>query len=132
MFLGQALIFAASHKQKCVTKSPTDSELVALSDNVSFIELFAEFLAFILNRPIAPPMVYEDCTAVIALVKDGGGVARTKHLRVHIELTKQAIQEKKFILHYVNTKQMVADGLTKVLEGEVFNTFANNLLGTVV
>jgi len=52
-------------------------------------------------------MIYEDCTAVIALVKEGGGVARTKHLRVRIELTKQALQEKKFTLQYVNTKQMI-------------------------
>jgi len=41
VFYGQALLFAASRKQKCVTKSPTDSELVALSDNIQFIELFA-------------------------------------------------------------------------------------------
>ena len=36
MFLGQAWLYAASRKQKCVTKSPTDSELVALSDNFFF------------------------------------------------------------------------------------------------
>ena len=130
MFLGQALVFAASRKQKCVTKSPTDSELVALSDNIAFVELFAEFLSFIDNKPIVPPTIYEDCTAVIMLAKDGGGVARTKHLRVRIELTKQALQEQKFLLKYVNTKQMVADGLTKVLEGDAFIKFADKLLGT--
>jgi len=67
---------------------------------------------------------------VIALVTEGGGVARTKHLRVRIEMCKQALKEKKFKLQYVNTKQMIADGLTKVLEGEPFITFANNMLGT--
>lgn len=40
VFLGEALVFAASRKQKCVTKSPTDSELVALTDNIGFVELF--------------------------------------------------------------------------------------------
>ena len=132
VFYGQALLFAASRKQKCVTKSPTDSELVALSGNIQFVELFAEFIAFITNSQVHAPTIYEDCTAVISLVTEGCGVARTKHLRVHIEMCKQALQKKKWKLQYVNTKQMIADGLTKVLEGEAFIKFANNLLGTAM
>ena len=87
MFLGNALVFAASRKQKCVTKSPTDSELVAWSDNVYFVELFAEFLAFVMNAEYKPPLILEDCTAVITLVSEGGGITRTKHLRVRMELS---------------------------------------------
>ena len=75
------------------------------------------------------PTIYEDCTAVIMSAKDGGGMARTKHLGVRIELTKQALQEQKFQLKYVNTKQMIADGLTKVLKGDAFIKFADNLFG---
>jgi len=101
MFWGEALVFAASRKQKCVTKSPTDS------DNISFFELFTEFIAFITNTEIEPPLIYEDCTAVISLIKERGGVARTKHLRVRIEMSKQALKENKFKLQYVNTKQMI-------------------------
>ena len=130
LFLGDALVFAASRKQKCVTKSPTDSELVALSDNVQFIELFAEFIAFVTNADIKAPLIYEDCTAVISLITEGGGIARTKHLRVRIEMCKQALREKKWRLQYVNTKNMIADGMTKVLEGEVFEKFADKVLGT--
>ena len=74
VFMGKALLFAASRKQKCVLKSPTDSELIALSDNVNFVELFAEFMAFIMNTKYVKPFVYEDCTAVISLVTEGGGV----------------------------------------------------------
>ena len=132
MFLGNALVFAASRKQKCVTKSPTDSELVALSNNVAFVELFAEFLAFIMNAEYKPPLILEDCTAVITLVSEGGGVARTKHLRVRMELTKQALKDNKFTLQYVSTKQMIADGLTKVLGGEAFSAFANHMLGNAM
>jgi len=132
VFLGGALVFAASRKQKCVTKSPTDSELVALSDNVQFIELFAEFIAFVTNTEIRAPLIYEDCTAVISLVTEGGGIARTKHLRVRIEMCRQALKEKKWRLEYVNTKNMIADGLTKVLEGEAFTKFADSVLGTSV
>ena len=104
---GKALLFVASQNQKCVSKSPTDSELVVLSDNVQFIELFAEFIAFITNSSIQAMLIYEDCTAVIPLIMEGGGIARTKHLWVQIELCKQALKENKWELQYVNTKQMI-------------------------
>ena len=93
VFIGNALVFAASRKQKCVSKSPTDSELIALSDNVQFVEFFAEFIAFITNSKFKSPIIYEDCTAAITLVTEGGGVMRTKHLRVRMELFKQALKE---------------------------------------
>ena len=59
-FIAKALVFAASRKQKCVTKSPADSELFGLTDHISFVELFAEFLAFITNAKVQPPMIYQD------------------------------------------------------------------------
>jgi hypothetical protein len=37
IFIGRALVFAASRKQKCVTKSPTESELVTLTHNIGFL-----------------------------------------------------------------------------------------------
>ena len=132
VFMGEALLFAASRKQKCVSKSPTDSELIALSDNTQFAELFAEFLAFIMNTKYIKPLIYEDCTAVISLVTEGRGVVRTKHLRVRMELVKQALQDNRIIIEYINTKQMLADGLTKALEGEDFIVFAESMLGTTM
>ena len=130
IFMGEALLFAASRKQKCVSKSANDCELIALSDNVHFAEFFVEFMAFIINTKYIKPLVYEDCTAVISLVTEGGGVVRTKHVRVRMELVKQALQDGRIEIHYVNMKHMLADGLTKVLEGEDFVIFAENMLGT--
>ena len=92
VFLDKALIFAASRKQKCVTKAPTDSELVGLTGHISFVEMFGEFLAFIMNTKFVPPVIYQDCTAVIVLVTKCGGVARTKHLRVMMELCREGLE----------------------------------------
>ena len=113
LFLGKALVFAASKKQKCVTKSPTDSELVGLTNHISFVELFGEFLAFITNAKFVPPVIYQDCTAVIALVTECGGVVRTKHLRVRMELCREGLQQNRFGILCVPTHKMIADGLTK-------------------
>ncbi len=38
IFLGGAMVFGASRKQKCITKSPMESKLVALMDHISFAE----------------------------------------------------------------------------------------------
>jgi hypothetical protein len=50
IFVGGAFVFGASRKQKCVTKSPTESELVALTDNIEFVELFEEFFSFLIGK----------------------------------------------------------------------------------
>ena len=47
-----------------------------------------------------------------------------------MELCKQSLHEGKFTIKYVNTKQMLVDGLTKALEGEDFIQIVEHLLGT--
>jgi len=129
IFMGGALVFAASRKQKCVTKSPTESELVALSDNLGFVELFEEFLTFVENRGKRVPTIYQDSTSVISLVTKGGVVVRTKHLRVRMNSMKEAIKEKRVKVEHIRTKSMVADGFTKPLEGADFTFFQGAVMG---
>jgi hypothetical protein len=63
-----ALVFAASQKQKCVTKSPTESELVTLTDSIGFIELLEEFFSFaIFREKKMTPLIYQNSTSVISL-----------------------------------------------------------------
>ncbi len=45
--IGGTVVFVSSKKQICVAKSPTDAELIALSDNIDLIKLFGEFLEFV-------------------------------------------------------------------------------------
>jgi hypothetical protein len=128
ILLGGIGVFFASRKQKCVSKSPTEAELVALSKNVGFVELFHEFVSFVLNCKIGTPMVYQDNTSVISLVAAGGGMMRTKHLRTRMYLVMEALKEGKINVKYVHTSEMFADGLTKVLDGADFDSFANRAL----
>ncbi len=55
-----------------------------------------------------------------------------KHLRVQMKLCREAVQEKRIKVEYIHTSKMLADGLTKVLEGKKFTSFHNNLLGIEV
>jgi len=130
MKIGGVGVYFASRKQKCVSKSPTEAELIALPDNVGFVELFHEFLSFILNCYMKVPTVYQDNTSLISLVTLGGGKVRTKHLRTRMYLTMEALQEKKLCVKYIHTSEISADGLTKVLEGSDFDFFVDQALGT--
>jgi len=46
IFVVGMLVFASSKKQTCVTKSPTESELVALTDNIGMLSYLRNLLPF--------------------------------------------------------------------------------------
>jgi hypothetical protein len=110
-------------------KSPTESKLVALSDNLGFVELFEEFLTFVDNRGKQVPTIYEDSTSVISLVTKGGTVVRTKHLRVRMNLVKKAVDDRRVRVEHIRTKKMVVDGFMKTLEGTDFTFFQRTIMG---
>jgi hypothetical protein len=81
---GGVSVYFGSRKQKCVSKSPTEAELVVLSDTLGFMELFAEFLAFVKDTKQLKPIIYQDSTLAITMVVEGGGATRTKHMRTRL------------------------------------------------
>jgi hypothetical protein len=111
--VGGMPVFFGSKKQKCVSKSPTEAELVALSDNIGLAELFAEFVAFVTNSEQMKPLIYQDSTSVITMVTEGGGATRSKTMRMRMCLVLEAVKEDRVEIKYVNTKGMEADGLSK-------------------
>jgi hypothetical protein len=94
IFVSGVTVYCASKKQKCVGKSPTEAELVALSDNLGFVELFHEFISFIMNSKVGIPLIYQDNTSVISMVSSGGGITRTKHMRSRMFLVLESLRNK--------------------------------------
>ena len=45
-----------------------------------------------------------------------------------MNLCQEAVDEKCVRITYVHTSKMIADGLTKTLEGKAFTTFQKNML----
>jgi len=86
---------------------------VTLTDNIGFVKLFSEFISFITNSKMDVPVIYQDSASVISLVTEGGGIARTKHLRVRIALCKEALDQRRIEVVHMPTGKMWADGLTK-------------------
>jgi len=80
IYVGGTLAYVASRKQKCISKSPTEAELVALTDNLGLVELFQEFVEFVAKKRIAPPLVYQDCNAVVTLQKEWRPMVSANHM----------------------------------------------------
>ena len=127
--LGNTPIMTISRKQKIVTRDSTEAELVALSDLILMGEWLHEYLRES-GIKLKKPVVYQDNTSTIALVKDlSVGKMRSKHFRarravVHQELVIFKTME----IQYISTKEMIADLLTKPLTGDIFHQLAKKIL----
>jgi len=130
IYVGQTLAYVSSRKQKCMSKSPTEAELIALMDNVGLVELFKEFVEFLMMQNIETPIVYEDCDAVVSLITLGGGVTRTKHLRMRMHLGKEMVDEKLLKVVYKKGDEMLADGFSKPYDPVKHKPFAIEFMGT--
>ena len=98
ILVGGTVVYVSSRKQKCIAKSFTKAELVALTDNLGLVELLHEFVCLLLGQHAPVPIVYQDCTAVISLVTIGGGITRTKHMRARKNLGKESVDEKRIVV----------------------------------
>ncbi len=125
------MAYVSSKKQKCMSKSPTEAELIALTDNLGLVELFREFLEFVTQGPVPPPTIYQDCSAVVSLVTKGGGKMRTKHLRARMHLAKEMVDKCRATIVHVLAPEMKADGFSKPYDEAKHRPFARSILGEV-
>jgi hypothetical protein len=114
--LGGGAIFAKSTKQHIVTKSSTEAELVAITDSLGEIVWIRRFL--IEQGYVVPAVIlYQDNMSTIALCNRGGAGHRTKHIKIRNFFVKERIDDGEVILEHKPTEEMLADVLTKPLQG---------------
>ena len=97
-----------------------EAELVALTDNLSFVQLVHEFMCYLLGHAASTPFVYQDNQSVLLLVTRGGGMTCTKHLRTRMQIGKENGDKGWVSYQYLHISEMPADGASKVLEGKSF------------
>jgi hypothetical protein len=128
IYVGETLVYVSSKKQKCMSKSPTEAELIALTDNLGLIELFHEFLEFLTMKRVDPPTIYQDCNAVVSLDTKGGGQTRTKHLRARMNLGKEMVDERRAEVKHICAEKMEAEGFRKPYNPAEHKKFAEKLV----
>lgn len=129
--LGSGPIFYRSTKQKLVSKSSTEAELVGLSDCLPMILWIKRFLVHqgFLKEDI-PALVFEDNQSTIALVARGRPAGdSTRHIDIRYFFIKDKVASKELRLQYLSTDDMIADFFTKPLQGGRFKLLRNKICG---
>ena len=130
LMLGDATIYVKSSKQKIVTRSSTESELVGISDALSQILWTREFLIR-QGLSIGPAVVYQDNQSTIFLANKGRSTSeRSRHIMIRYFFVAHYVEAKEIEIEYLPTADMIADILTKPLHGSLFLKFAAIMTGT--
>jgi hypothetical protein len=113
--LGSAPIFTKSFKIKLITRSSTESEMVALEESVTYALWLKAILTDLRIRPFHPAIIYQDNKSTIIIATQGGSFSRSKHITNRQQFLNQHVSNNDVTLKYCPTKEMPADMLTKPL-----------------
>ena len=126
--VGKGPVFAKSGKQKLMSKSSTESELIGLSDSFPQVIWTRNFL-IAQGYNLEPCTVYQDNMSTIAMVKKGRSTSeRTRHINIRFFFIKDKIDNGELVIEHMPTEDMIADILTKPLQGELFRQLRSKLL----
>jgi histone deacetylase 1/2 len=132
IMLGNAPIYYKSAKQKIVTRSSTESELVGISDTLSQILWVREFL-MAQGVPLGPAVLYQDNLSTIFLANKGRSTSeRTRHIKIRYFFITHYVEMGEIRIEHMPTAQMIADILTKALHGTLFKKFSAAITGRSV
>ena len=111
------------------TRSSTEAELVAADDTISSImwtKLFLEAQGYKVNKTTFA----QDNTSTMQLEKNGKSSShkRTRHLNIRYFYITDHLQNKEFELEYCPTDDMIADYMTKPLQGAKFKIFRKKIM----
>ena len=119
--IGDAGVIAArSSKQKIVTKSSTEAELVGLSDSVAQAIHLRNFITK-QGYGEEPVVVYQDNLSCMALIKRGGpGSERSRHINIRHFWVAERVATGDVAIKHLGTELMFANALTKPVQGAQF------------
>ena len=126
--LGRGPVFANSSKQKLVSKSSTEAELIGVSDVLSHV-LWARDFLLEQGHQVGSAKLYQDNTSTILLANKGlSSSGKTRHVGVRYFFIKDRIGAGEVVVSHVSTTDMIADILTKPLQGNLFRVLREQLL----
>ena len=121
ILLAMGVIYISSVKQKLVTKSTSESELVAFCDGATALLVIRKFL-IAQGYGLGKSVIMEDNKSTIEMIKAGRPTSfRTKHISMRYFFAKDYIEAGELDVQYCLTSDMISDMLTKPLMGAQFN-----------
>jgi hypothetical protein len=129
MSMGQGSIYSTSTKQKLVTRSSTEAEIVGVHDVMPQMIWTAHFLTG-QGININESILYQDNTSSILLEKNGRGSStkRTRHMNIRYFFVKDQVDSKRVKIEHCPTAEMLADFFTKPLQGAAFRKLRDHIM----
>jgi hypothetical protein len=128
--LGSGPVYTKSSKQKLNVVSSTEAELVGLSDILPQTIWTREFLME-QGYDVEPATLYQDNTSTIHLANNGkSGAERTRHIAIRYFWINDRIKAGEVRIEHLGTSEMIADYLSKPLQGDMFRKLRRLLLNS--
>ena len=128
--MGTGALLSASGKQKINTRSSTEAEIVAVDEGITK-PLWLRNLLLAQGQPVDDCILFQDNQASMRLEKNGFASAgkRTKHFEIRYWFTTDLVKRGVLSIEHCPTLDMVADVLTKPLQGSLFQKHRNTIMG---
>ena len=128
--LGKGAIYSRSWKQRLVSRSSTESELIGVYDvlpQVLWTKQFLEEQGCLDTTTV----VYQDNTSSILLERNGqsSSTKRMKHMHIRYFYVTEQVHNKAIHITHCPTEEMVANFFTKPLQGSLFTKMHNYVMG---
>ncbi|CAJ1936841.1 unnamed protein product [Cylindrotheca closterium] len=119
-----------SKKQKLNSRSSTEAELIAV-DNVVMMILWTKLFMEWQGYPIEKNILYQDNKSAILLEENGCKSAgkRSQAINIRYFFITDQVEKGNVKIKYCPTDDMIADFMTKPLQGEKFCKFRDLILG---
>ena len=128
--LGKGFLIICSTKQKLNTRSSTESELVGVH-NIMPIILWTRYFLKAQGYKVNDNIVYQDNKSTILLENNGkwSRTKRTKHINIRYFIISHRIAKGEVNTEWCPMGDMVADFMTKPLQGSLFQKLRDIIMG---
>ncbi|MGL6132319.1 MAG: Ty1/Copia family ribonuclease HI [Fusobacteriaceae bacterium] len=130
--MGKGFPIVSSTKQKMNTRSSTESELVGVDDMMSYI-IWTRYFLTGQDYKVRDNIIFQDNKSAILLERNGKASSgkRTKHINIRYFFITDRISKGEVRVEWCPTNDMVADYMTKPLQGSAFRRFRDMIMGTL-
>ncbi len=121
-----------ANKQDTVTTSSTEAELLALSQTAKEAIFISRLFKAMTLRLKEPLIIDCDNTQTLRLIMEDTAklITKLRHVDIHRHWLRQEYAMRRVVFQWKATKEMIADGLTKALPKQRFQSFIN-MIGMV-
>ena len=131
IFIGETgSIYNKSSRQSLMVKSSAEAELVGATDLAGAYLWIKKYLQCQEYEVDTAVDLRQDNQAVITWLKNGKAKdEKGRHISIRYFWLADRVKRGNVVVNYTNTKEMIADYLSKPLGGALFNKFRNVIIG---